>query len=229
MRKKAEDVKLTKNLKRHEKDFLEVLKMEWDALQREARKEELVRKGKHAAEVTMKTLLGILAVGGILTVAAVAPGVSVVYDKFFRRKTFVNKEGVMQKLYYLKRHKYIQWEKIAGKKHKIMLTQEGKAKAYILLFNELGKGRKKIWDKTWKIIAFDIPEKHRKERDAFREKLVDLGFFALQESVFVCPYACSEELRLIMSALEVEKYVKIVEAKNISGETELRKVFEIRN
>lgn len=43
------------------------------------------------------------------------------------------------------------------------------------------------WDGKWYIITFDIPESCRTKRNAFREKLKELGFGKLQASVYISP------------------------------------------
>lgn len=53
----------------------------------------------------------------------------------------------------------------------------------------------KPWDRRWKIVVFDIPEKERKVRNYLRAKLYELGFGMLQESVWISPFDIIEDLR----------------------------------
>ncbi len=227
MKKKAEETKLVKKIEKKEEEFLEIVKEEWDALQKQAKKEKLVAQGKEATLVTTEVLLKALAVMGLCTIALVAPNVFYVYGKLFRRKTYFNKKGTLEKLQYLKRHNYINLEKVDKIKYQVKLTEKGRAKMFLVLFNTMGKEIKRKWDGVWRIVAFDIPERRKRERDGFRKKLQDIGFFSLQESVFICPYACKKELDFIMSVFEIKECVKIIEVKAISGEEELWKTFKI--
>jgi len=227
MKKKAGDTRVVKEIEKREEEFLEIIKEEWDALQKQAKKEKLVAQGKEAALVTTKAILATLAVAGICTIALVAPNVFGVHGPFSRRKTYLNKKGTLEKLQYLKRHNYVDLEKVDKMKYRVKLTEKGKAKMLLVLFNEMGKEVKRNWDGIWRIVSFDIPERHKRERDSFRKKLRDIGFFPLQESVFICPYACKKELDFIMSVFEIEDFVKIIEVKAISGEDELWKIFKI--
>ena len=43
----------------------------------------------------------------------------------------------------------------------------------------------KIWDKKWRIVVFDIPEKQRGARDSLRTYLKKLDFYELQKSIFI--------------------------------------------
>lgn len=52
----------------------------------------------------------------------------------------------------------------------------------------------KKWDKKWRIVTFDIPEKKRTKRDLFRRKLKELGFGMIQESLWVTPHAFEDDI-----------------------------------
>ena len=45
---------------------------------------------------------------------------------------------------------------------------------------------------------FDIPERFKKQGEALRNKLRELGFAKLQESVFIYPYECEDEINFIV-------------------------------
>ncbi|MDP3725117.1 MAG: hypothetical protein Q8R20_01455 [Nanoarchaeota archaeon] len=225
MKKKPSETKIIEKLRENEEEFLEIVKKEWDVLQKNAKKEKLVAQGKEAALVTTKVLFAVLAVAGICTVALVAPKVFTMYGMSSRRKTYVNKKGTLEKLHYMKRRGYVDLEKLDKMKYKVKLTEKGRAKMLLTLFDGMGKEIKKDWDGVWRIVAFDIPETRKQERDGFRKKLRDIGFHTLQQSVFICPYACKKELEFIMSVFDIERFVKIIEVKHISEEGELWKAF----
>ncbi|MBI4999229.1 CRISPR-associated endonuclease Cas2 [Candidatus Gottesmanbacteria bacterium] len=67
--------------------------------------------------------------------------------------------------------------------------------------------QRKPWDRKWRIVVFDIPEKSRKNRDYLRTKLYELGFGMLQESVWVTPFDITQDLREYLKALSLEKNV----------------------
>lgn len=53
----------------------------------------------------------------------------------------------------------------------------------------------KKWDRKWRLVIFDIPEKERKARDALREKLKELGFGRWQKSVYISPHDFGQDLK----------------------------------
>ena len=83
------------------------------------------------------------------------------------------------------------------------------------------------WDGLWRIIIFDIPEKYKRARDAFAVKLLDLGFKAIQRSVFVYPHDCKEELDFITEVFELKPFVRTIIAKDIDIGSDLRHRFKI--
>ncbi len=84
-----------------------------------------------------------------------------------------------------------------------------------------------IWDRKWRVVFFDIPEKKRKARDALRNKLRELGFRELQKSVFVHPYSCQSEIDFIVEFFEIRPYVRYGELTNLTNEAELKLRFDL--
>lgn len=96
----------------------------------------------------------------------------------------------------------------------IKITSGGKEFVRDFDYDNLILPRLDKWDKKWRMVIFDIPEKKKKERLAFSEKLKDLGFYPLQESVFVYPYDCRDEIDFMCEFLSISPYVNccLVEA-----------------
>ena len=74
---------------------------------------------------------------------------------------------------------------------RVLLTKKGKriAERHSLDFLKIKKPRR--WDKKWRMVIFDVPEKNRAARDIFRFYNKRLGFYELQHSVRVYPYKCA--------------------------------------
>lgn len=81
------------------------------------------------------------------------------------------------------------------------------------------------WDRKWRIVIFDIPEKLRGRRDFLRKELREIGFHQLQKSVWVSPYPMVPEFSLIVSELALGKHFRLVVAENIEDDSDLRTVF----
>jgi DNA-binding transcriptional regulator PaaX len=109
----------------------------------------------------------------------------------------------------------------------IILTEKGKkiAKRYSLDSLKIKKMRR--WDKKWRMVIFDVPEKKRGARDVFRFHLKQLGFYELQHSVWVHPYKCTGEIQYLIDFFHVSQYVHLVEATTISSDEFLKKKFNL--
>jgi hypothetical protein len=135
-------------------------------------------------------------------------------------------ERVRRSLYSLKRGKYIkETEGSRNKKGKIELTKKGRALLCGYEFSRLSVPAQKKWDEVWRVVFFDIPEKHRYARDILRDKLKRMGFFQIQQSTWVYPYECKEELDLVCEYISVQQYVLFCESP-IENDRQLRKYFQ---
>lgn len=109
---------------------------------------------------------------------------------------------------------------------RIVLTKEGKKKVVSLNLDTLEIKRPDFWDKKWRVVVFDIPESKRSARNALRQKLKDLGFYAWQKSVFIHPYNCLNEIEFIIELFQIRPYVRLFEASKIMNESELKFHFD---
>jgi len=111
----------------------------------------------------------------------------------------------------------------------IKITGDGKKVIKNFDYDNLELLRSKVWDKKWRLVVFDIPDKKKKERRALSKKLKDIGFYAMQESVFIYPYNCRDEIDFICEFLSVGHYVNYCIVETIDKrEGDLRKVFNLK-
>lgn len=83
------------------------------------------------------------------------------------------------------------------------------------------------WDKKWRIVMFDIPERKKKIRDTFRYQLKRLGFLELQRSVFILPFECHYEIEYIIEFYNIRKFVRFVDAHYVDNELDLLHKFNL--
>ena len=90
------------------------------------------------------------------------------------------------------------------------------------------RNRYKKWDHKWRVVIFDIPQEISSARKKFRHRLVTMGFYPIQKSVFVFPYPCEEEVGDIANSLKVDDYIDMFNAE-FPGfrEKELLKLFDL--
>jgi len=83
------------------------------------------------------------------------------------------------------------------------------------------------WDKKWRVIIFDIPEKKRKVRDQIRVLFKSAGFYLLQDSVWVYPYDCEDVLTLLKSEMGVGKNILYLIVDELENDKYLRQFFSL--
>jgi len=109
----------------------------------------------------------------------------------------------------------------------IVLTEKGRKMVLKFDVDKIKISRPIRWDKKWRVVFFDIPEKRRVERNVLREKLTELGFKELQKSVFVHPYPCLNEINFITEYFQLRNLVRYGEMINISNEEEFKLKFKL--
>src|SRR3989338_6307072 len=105
---------------------------------------------------------------------------------------------------------------------KIILTKEGQKKALKFKIDEMEIKKPAKWDGEWRIVIFDIPDRFKMAREALRKKIKDLGFIKLQESVFVFPYECEDEINFIVEVFLIRPFVRFVRVKSFTNEEQIR-------
>ncbi len=109
---------------------------------------------------------------------------------------------------------------------KIVLTAAGKKLLQIVQNEEIQIERKK-WDRTWRLVSYDIPNSHKQKRDAFRRRIEKLGFEQIQKSLFAFPYECKEVIAVLAQQYKVAPYVIYMQTQHLPMEQRLRKYFDL--
>ena len=81
-------------------------------------------------------------------------------------------------------------------------------------------------DGIWKLIIFDIPEKHKHIRSILRGKLKQLHFKKWQNSIWVSPYELDPEIEQELDDLGKKFFVRLIKTTQINHPETLEKMFE---
>lgn len=109
-----------------------------------------------------------------------------------------------------------------------VLTEKGKRRALTFNFGKMKINTPEIWDGFWHIVIFDIPEKYKAARFSLRDKLLALGFFQCQKSVYIHPFPCEDEVDFISQFFDVGRFVRYGILKHITNEAELLLRFNLK-
>ncbi|KKR22442.1 MAG: Transcriptional regulator, PaaX family, partial [Candidatus Daviesbacteria bacterium GW2011_GWB1_39_5] len=77
--------------------------------------------------------------------------------------------------------------------------------------------KKEKWDGYFRVVIFDIPEKHRKVRNVFRYRLKEWGFKAWQKSVWASKKDLAVPLREFIKELGIEDWVLVLVSKDVGS------------
>lgn len=76
---------------------------------------------------------------------------------------------------------------------------------------------KRQWDKQWRLVMFDIPEKHKTGRDFLAGNLKRVGFLAIQRSVFIYPFPIDSFMAVFFDVVpELRPYVSYMTVSEIT-------------
>jgi len=173
-----------------------------------------------------KVILGTIATAGLLSAAALAPNavqvLGVIGQKNKRRiRIFENS------LSRLLDKKLVTMETTTKGKF-IRLTDKGKFELQKLTNGKWKEKRKGFWDGKWRIIIFDIPETRRLDRVKLWRLLKRLGFFRLQDSVWVYPDDCEDLIRMIKAEMKIGLAITYIIADSIEGDKRVAEFFGVK-
>lgn len=207
-------------------DFLiKRLEEEWGEIQKTAKKEEIIRRSKETGIVLAKTILILLAIAGGLTVAVVAPNVFSAFGRFSRRRGFFEQKNFRTGINYLKGGGLIDVKSRTKNGYEIEITKRGRNSVLMGTYNGMKISKSEKWDGVWRLVAFDIPNRYKWSRDGFRKKIRSLGFYQLQESLFVIPYDCEEEIWFIVGVYNITSYVRFIKTSYIDNDEDIKEHF----
>lgn len=172
-----------------------------------------------------KGVLKFVVIAGAIGMLLAAPNMAQVL-RLFGAKTARERYRAKRSLAHLKKKRFVHVFKRKGQTV-VEVTDAGRKKSLQHDFEDIHIEHPMKWDGMWRIIAFDIPQKHWRARQAITRKLKKVGFYPLQKSVFVYPYDCREETDFIGEVFNIRGYIRYIEARKIEGEEDLRKYFSL--
>lgn len=199
-------------------------------LKRADLRSETFKKGE-IKEIILGSLgVGILLGGTFL----ITPNFPIIYSsilsliKELRKREPSNKQ-VKRVLKELEKKEIISIEK---RGEEVVVRLKGWLNPQVLKYSLKGileyKRKKKVWKGKWFLVIFDVPEKQRNKRDYLRRFLHSIGFFAYQQSVYIFPYECKEEVALIKKIVEGGKYITYVVADSIENDEAVKRHFQLK-
>ena len=172
---------------------------------RRQQKEIVSIREKYSKGELSKEILKGLAVGGLIIASFALPGLPQVFS-LFGAKDARSRYRIKRSIESMEKQKLIKIYKKDGKEV-VEIINGGKKKILKYKLDDMKIIRPKKWDRHWRIIAFDIPEKHKLARTSLSNKLTEMEIYPLQKSFFICPFDCKNEVDFIGEFFNVRKYI----------------------
>ncbi len=169
-------------------------------------------------------LLMMVATVGVVSLSLVAGNAIQLLKK---RKKYYRPGYLDARLKSLIKQGLLKKEIINGEKI-ISLTAKGERELAVFKYRQNHKGKKVRWDGKWRVVIFDIKEKHRKIRDELRIELTEVGFKQLQQSVWVTPYDCSKYVEMIKAELNTGYSVIFLVVEYIDQAEQVKMWFNLK-
>lgn len=176
---------------------------------------------KHGKGTVACIALGIVAAAGIVAAIALAPGIGAALRMIDRnpKKAAYKLNRALGRL--------VDSGNLSKGAGGYRLSKKGNRTLARLRFDAYEMPPSKGRDKKWRVICFDIPEKKRFARALIHYKLKELGFYRLQDSLFVTTEPCGEFLSLAQEAFGLKSELCGMVATEVQDDRLLRKHFGV--
>lgn len=122
---------------------------------------------------------------------------------------------------------YVTIKEDAKGKITVKITKNGLVRALSYQLDSMQIIKPKQWDGKWRVVIFDVPEKFHHLRDIFRMRLRQLGLYCLQESVYISPYPCFDEIEFLRELYGIAFTVRYLLVDKVEEDDFLRKHFHL--
>jgi len=183
---------------------------------------EIKSKKKAKRGDIQKIILRTIEITGVLAVALVAPQVLGAMNKLGLLENLRQGEIIKSSA-----SKLVKRGLLVYKDGYYQLTHEGEKTLRLWEIADYKFNEPKKWDKKWRVVIFDIPEKKKKVRDQVRNLFVSAGFERLQDSVWVYPYDCENIIGLLKADLGIGRDLLYMIVDEIENDKHLREAFRL--
>ncbi|MBI4065330.1 hypothetical protein HY409_03090 [Candidatus Gottesmanbacteria bacterium] len=184
---------------------------------------------------SVKHILTYLGIGATIATILVAPNTAGALTKMFFSPSFsydhegwkrYNKGYLRQSLRRLEMQKLVKRSIVDGQ-DVVTITKEGKTKILKYAIEHMEVKKPKGWDGKWRVVIYDIPARDRSIQWGIRDALKAMGFYQMQESVYLFPYSCYDEVEFLRSFYGIDAMVKYLLVTKLEDDTLYREYFGV--
>ncbi len=196
-------------------------------MEKQLREKERTRK-----YAPIREILAIFGKGAMISSVILAPGTAkalaplLLQTPDFDAWKHYNPSYLRRSLRQLHKQKHVEIVRENGSEV-IKLTRSGKRKILQYSLQTLSIPRPKNWDDLWRVVLYDIPTDKHHTRDLLRQTLLRLGLYPLQESVYLFPYPCFDEIDYLRQYYFLDINVQYLLVKQIEDDVAYRAYFNL--
>lgn len=184
-------------------------------------------KGETKTFPSARNILKVLAAVGTIGMIFVFPGAAPALGALVLGQKQYTRWQTKQVISGLGKRKYVKIEYLDDGRVRVKITKRGFVRALTYEIESMQINKPKIWDGKWRVVIFDIPQKYGRVRDLFRMRLRQLGLYQLQESVYVSPYPCFDEIEFLRELYGVSFTVQYMLVEKLEDDQYLKDHFEL--
>jgi hypothetical protein len=177
--------------------------------------------------IPVKDILRVVAAVGIIGIIFTCPPAGAALGTLFLDGKPYRRWKVRSTLDQLVRQKYVSVKNHEDGSITVTITKQGMTRALTYQLNTMRLTVPKKWDKKWRVVMFDVPNRYGRTRDVFRKRLEQLGLRMVQKSVFISPYPCFKEVEFLRELYGIAITVQYLLVEKIEGDAQLKHQFNL--
>jgi len=173
-----------------------------------------------------QAMLAAVVVGGVVLIAATIPNAARLLKYFpgYKKGAKFNYQA-KSALGRLAAKGLVTFDEEDGKRY-ARITEKGERMLQIEAEKTATMKRRK-WDRRWRVVIFDVPERRKGVRDRLRRFMDECGFVRLQDSVWIYPYDCEDLIALAKADFRIGADVLYMIVERLERDKHLREHFSL--
>jgi len=176
----------------------------------------------HKARVKSREAIKVIAGLGALSSVLVLPGSAILLGELMK---VMDKRSAKRTMSYLKYKKLVTVREKADGSVEYKLSKKAFDAYRRHQIDALAISTPRKWDRKWRMVMFDIPTEKNLARQQLLSKLKEMNFYMLQRSTWIHPFDCEIEVGVLLSELDLEKYVSYLVVDSGNFEDHAKKHF----
>ncbi|MEK7604688.1 MAG: CRISPR-associated endonuclease Cas2 [Patescibacteria group bacterium] len=187
---------------------------------------ERVARRERRLGTFQQALLAAVVVGGVVMTAVAIPNALRLIEYFpgYKKGARFNYQ-TKSALGRLAARGLIEFSEVRGRRV-ARITEKGELVVKMELEKKVSN-KKRRWDRRWRVVIFDIPERRKGIRVSLRRFMQEYGFVRLQDSVWIYPYDCEDLIALVKASFRVGADVLYMIVERLERDAHLREHFDL--